>query len=159
MRLASNSTIKKSVTTKPTTPHFRAPRMVSTISVSTVTAASLDSRERVRELLPNASSCKKGYRYPGRPLLPPVRLSLCRERLAWGVPHRATLLNAAAGRSKTRRVGNQNLSKSTARASNSSGKAKYNPRAPICIIIVDTYRRVIKSYLTRNVRSSNIRSL
>src|SRR6266550_1170514 len=59
MRLASNSTIKKSVTTKPTTPHFRAPRMVSTISVSTVTAASLDSRERVRDLLPNASWCKK----------------------------------------------------------------------------------------------------
>jgi hypothetical protein len=148
MRLASNSTIKKSVTTKPTTPHFSAPRMVSTISVSTVTTASLDSRERVRDLLPNASSCKKRIVYPGRPLMPPVRLSLCRERLAWGVPHRATLLNAAAGRSKTRRVGNQNLSNSTARASNSSRKAKYNAQASICIIIADTYRRVVKSYLT-----------
>jgi hypothetical protein len=39
----------------------------------------------------------------------PIRLSLCRERLAWGVPHRARLLNAAAGRRKTRRVRNQNM--------------------------------------------------
>src|SRR5437764_449221 len=38
-------------------------------------------------------------------------------------------------------------------------QAKYNAQASICIIIVDTYRLVIKSYLTRNVRSSNIRSL
>ena len=144
MRLASNSTIKTSVTTKPTTPHFSAPRMVSTISVPTVTAASLDSRERVRDLLPNASSCKKRVVIRAGQLMPPVRLSLCRERLAWGVPHRATLLNAAAGRSKTRRVGNQNLSKSSARASNSSRKAKYYAQASICIIIVDTYRRAIK---------------
>src|SRR5947208_15567580 len=50
----------------------------------------------------------------------PIRLSLCRERLAWGVPQRATLLNAAAGRRKTRRVRNQNMQRSTARASNSS---------------------------------------
>src|SRR5947208_15754203 len=50
----------------------------------------------------------------------PIRLSLCRERLAWGVPQRATLLNAAAGRRKTRRVRNQTLWRSTARANNSS---------------------------------------
>src|SRR5438046_9823595 len=106
MRLASNSTIRKSVTTKPTTPHFRAPRLVSAISVSTVTAASLDSRERVRDLLPNAGSCKDVYRYPGLPLMPPVCLSLCRERLAWGVPHRATLLTPQQDGCKTRRVGN-----------------------------------------------------
>jgi len=43
------------------------------------------------------------------PALLPIRLSLCRERLAWGVPQRATLFNAAAGRSKTHRVRNQNL--------------------------------------------------
>jgi hypothetical protein len=43
------------------------------------------------------------------PVALPIRLSLCRERLAWGVPQRATLLNAAAGRRKTRRVRNQTL--------------------------------------------------
>ena len=83
--------------------------MVSTISVWTVIVASLDSRRARGRLLPNEELAYEAYDYLGAALVPPVRLSLCRERLAWGVPHRATLLNAAAGRSKTRRVGNQNL--------------------------------------------------
>src|SRR5438128_7181458 len=91
MRLASNITIKKSVTTKPTTPHFRHPRMVSSICVSTVIVASLDSRRPACETASIEELLLKVSRYL-RLLLPPIRLSLCRERLAWGVPHRSTLL-------------------------------------------------------------------
>ena len=158
MRLASNNTIKKSVTTKPTTPHFSAPRMVSTISVSTVTAASLDSRERVRDLLPNASSCKKRIVYPGRPLMPPVRLSLCRERLAWGVPHRATLLTPQ-----------QDVVKHAAWEIRTCREALPVPatlprpimqRAGLYMYHYSRHLRAVdKSYLTQNVRSSNIRSV
>jgi hypothetical protein len=41
--------------------------------------------------------------------VPPIRLSLCRERLAWGVPQRATLLTPQQDVVKTSRVRNQNM--------------------------------------------------
>ena len=44
-----------------------------------------------------------------RLLVPPIRLSLCRERLAWGVPQRATLLTPQQDVVKTSRVRNQNM--------------------------------------------------
>src|SRR4030095_2019904 len=100
MRLASNIIIKKSVTTKPTTAHFRHPRMVSSIAVGTVIWGTMDSRSGVRQKDPVSGTEIRpmffvaGERFANRasPSKTPIRLSLCRERLAWGVPQRATLL-------------------------------------------------------------------
>ena len=84
---------QKSVTTKPTTPHFRAPRMVSTISVSTVIAASLDSRRaRARPAAEREARVKKRIVNPGaasRATRSPLPLQ---GEASVGVPHRATLL-------------------------------------------------------------------
>src|SRR5438552_16880885 len=158
MRLASNSTIKKSVTTKPTTPHFRAPRMVSTISVSTVTAASLDSRERERDLLPNASSCKKRIVIRAGLCCHPVRLSLCRERLAWGVHHRATLLTPQQDVVK-----HAAWQLRTCKEPLPVPAILRGPKMPRSILYMYHYSRYLptgdKSYLIQNPRSSNIRSL
>ena len=76
----------------------------------------------------------------------PIRLSLCRERLAWGVPQRATLLNAAAGRRKTRRVRNQTLWRSTARASNSSRPQNSNAQICICTMPVEIYSSMVEAF-------------
>ena len=83
--------------------------MVSTISVSTVTAASLDSRERVRETAAERELVKEAYRYPGRPQMPLRSPLPLQGEASVGSSSSRHVVNAAAGRSKTRRVGNQNL--------------------------------------------------
>src|SRR2546429_2964649 len=71
--------------------------------------------------------------------LPPIRLSLCRERLAWGVPHRATLLTPQQDVVKHAAWEIRILEKHCP-CQQFCADPKCNAQIYICIIIVDTYR-------------------
>src|SRR5437762_10049030 len=92
------------------------------------------------------------------PVVLPIRLSLCRERLAWGVPQRATLLNAAAGRRKTRRV----RIRPSREALPVPATLRVLKMQRANLYMYHVWRRLEfngKSFLIKNVPSSNIRSL
>src|SRR5438105_15319886 len=76
----------------------------------------------------------------------PIRLSLCRERLAWGVPQRATLLNAAAGRRKnTSREKSDPLEKHCP-CQQLFASSKCNAQIRICTMCGDVYRSIAKVF-------------